>query len=78
MPGGEMVGLVGDTAPEFVFRDGARTPPHHVAAYIRRIPDLHTLTYAQALERVNALMLNDHLTVSVKGIVAQHFGVSRG
>ena len=70
----EMVGLAGSEDPVFTFRDGTISPPRHLAAFIARIPDLHTLTYAQAVERVNAMMLGDHMNVAVSNMVKQHFG----
>jgi len=70
----EMVGRVGDKDPEFEFRDGKRTPPPYLVPWIKRIPDLHTLTYAQAVERVNGIMVGDHLNAAVKSTISRHFG----
>lgn len=73
-----LVGRVGDKDPEFEFRDGKRTPPAYLAPFIARIPDLHALTYEQAVLRVNDIMVSDHLNAAIKSAIGQHFGSSRG
>ena len=70
----DLIGRVGDKAPQYQFRDFKREVPAHLAPFFARIPDLHTMTYEQALERVNDAMLSVHLGQAQRDLIRQHFG----
>jgi hypothetical protein len=59
---------------EFTFRDGDKVVPRHLAAFIARIPDLHTITYAEAVRRVDGMMMSDHLNNAMQSVISTHFG----
>lgn len=58
------------------FRDGKRDVPPHLAELMDGI-DAYRLTYDEAVDKVNAKLLADHLNKIAGDAVSQHFRDNR-
>jgi hypothetical protein len=57
---------------ELEFRDGIRVVPDYLVTILRSI-ETHRLTYAEALDQVNAKIQTDYLNAQQDKVLAAHF-----
>lgn len=60
------------TPEEFVFRDGRRMVPEHLAPLFRRL-ETYRMTYAEAIAEAHRLIGSDFINAQQDSILAAHF-----